>query len=533
MTWTFPRTEHQLVAKRHRHGPIAKAPPPPQTPLWRVVNLAYRAGERDIRREVLEALQDMFDSASLGRLEQAFLTGNIDMVLRTVRIPEIMAKLAERLDPVALRSLNTAADHLTREILATGDVPAGVLGETFGDIWTKETARFAGLWSSRLVREVGANTEKAIRDLTLRAYQEGLGTRAASRQIRSIVGLTQRQAHAVASFRQGLIDAIEGGQGIEVLESRFSLSRDVLRNNRQLTLANVDRLTEAYRTRWVTHRAGVIARTESVRIYNSGRLLAMKRVQAQTGVKGLKRWLTTPDERACFPAGHKVLTEGGWIKIEDVKVGDYVLTHQNRMRMVLATNSFPYTGRFVVVGLPNGFPDVHMTFDHKVLTHRSWVEAGEIHWTDYLWVTGAKCGECGGVAPSLLKDSDVESCLLTTVKADKVKQYEVQKEMVYDLQVEEDESFVVGGLVVHNCEICLPMNDQTVPLDDVFEMGTGGTISQPPAHVSCRCSVAFISPRKAAKPRSRAEQRAADRLEEIGAEREAAREAREAEALGL
>lgn len=41
----------------------------------------------------------------------------------------------------------------------------------------------------------------------------------------------------------------------------------------------------------------------------------------------------------CFPEGTLVLTEDGYIPIEDVKVGDQVLTHMGRWRTVLATGS--------------------------------------------------------------------------------------------------------------------------------------------------------------------------------------------------
>ena len=41
----------------------------------------------------------------------------------------------------------------------------------------------------------------------------------------------------------------------------------------------------------------------------------------------------------CFTAGHMVLTDKGYKPIEDIEVGDMVLTHKNRFRKVLATGS--------------------------------------------------------------------------------------------------------------------------------------------------------------------------------------------------
>lgn len=39
----------------------------------------------------------------------------------------------------------------------------------------------------------------------------------------------------------------------------------------------------------------------------------------------------------CFKAGTKIITEDGYKNIEDVKIGDYVLTHKNRFQKVLKT----------------------------------------------------------------------------------------------------------------------------------------------------------------------------------------------------
>lgn len=50
---------------------------------------------------------------------------------------------------------------------------------------------------------------------------------------------------------------------------------------------------------------------------------------------------------------------------------------------------------------------------------------------------------------------------------------------VFDIQVEEDESFIVGGVVVHNSMVCASLDGQ------VFDIDTG---PQPPRHPNCRSS---------------------------------------------
>lgn len=46
------------------------------------------------------------------------------------------------------------------------------------------------------------------------------------------------------------------------------------------------------------------------------------------------------------------------------------------------------------------------------------------------------------------------------------------------------------------CPVCRPMHNQIRGLTDPFEKGLGGTTLTSPAHVTCRCSVILINPRK-------------------------------------
>src|SRR5258708_5360510 len=60
------------------------------------------------------------------------------------------------------------------------------------------------------------------------------------------------------------------------------------------------------------------------------------------------------------------------------------------------------------------------------------------------------------------------------------------RNVVYHLSVEEDESFVAGGVVVHNCPICESLGlADPVPLGTPFPTGDYG----PPAHPACRCAL--------------------------------------------
>jgi hypothetical protein len=67
------------------------------------------------------------------------------------------------------------------------------------------------------------------------------------------------------------------------------------------------------------------------------------------------------------------------------------------------------------------------------------------------------------------------------------------EEDVYDITVDVDESFIVGGVVVHNCPICRPYSGQAWTLDGKRLPGTKLSYpGPPPIHPQCRCQVLVI-----------------------------------------
>lgn len=71
----------------------------------------------------------------------------------------------------------------------------------------------------------------------------------------------------------------------------------------------------------------------------------------------------------CFPAGSGVMTRRGEVSIEEVKVGEYVLTHKNRWRPVLKKFVRKHEMGLVnltVAGLPRLDPALAATSDHEV-----------------------------------------------------------------------------------------------------------------------------------------------------------------------
>ena len=79
----------------------------------------------------------------------------------------------------------------------------------------------------------------------------------------------------------------------------------------------------------------------------------------------------------CMPPEQEILTKDGYMPIAEVQVGDYVVTHRNRLRKVL--HKFERETEediYVIKPLKMGFDDLRVTGDHKVLLIRDrWVNS--------------------------------------------------------------------------------------------------------------------------------------------------------------
>lgn len=88
-------------------------------------------------------------------------------------------------------------------------------------------------------------------------------------------------------------------------------------------------------------------------------------------------WRAALDVRTCFPAGTLIRTDRGDVPIEQIRLGDRVLTHTGKYQRVTETMRRDYSGEGVTLAV--GAQHVTMTADHPVLLERNgvcdWVAA--------------------------------------------------------------------------------------------------------------------------------------------------------------
>jgi Fe-S cluster assembly scaffold protein SufB len=192
-------------------------------------------------------------------------------------------------------------------------------------------------------------------------------------------------------------------------------------------------------------------------------LQAYFRINAQN-MGQFERTLIIADEgsyvhyvEGCFMAGARVRTRDGEKLIEEIREGDEVLTHKGRYRKVTHTMARPYQGDIYHIALADH--TLHVTEEHPLLIVRNpaerskgeqplleWVFAAQVKTGDYLVAPSEKAATIQ-VAPQDFWRVDDRFTYLP-VQSITVEQMDTT---VYNLSVDEDETYVAEGVISHNC----------------------------------------------------------------------------------
>jgi hypothetical protein len=178
----------------------------------------------------------------------------------------------------------------------------------------------------------------------------------------------------------------------------------------------------------------------------------------------------------CFCPGNFVLTELGYKRIENVLPSDMLYTHEGRFRGI-KLRSRNYIGEILDVFVPGRLPIKGVTPEHPFLiadgAKFKWCKACDLKEGDQILDTD--------FIPELVKPYDLddnskntsnmnEFCyLLRKIKPPVIGSsafgrskfgviYKIKKRFysgpVYNFEVNDDHSYIVNGLVSHNCEDC-------------------------------------------------------------------------------
>src|SRR5437763_4441762 len=171
----------------------------------------------------------------------------------------------------------------------------------------------------------------------------------------------------------------------------------------------------------------------------------------------------------CMPPDQEVLTADGYQPISEIKIGDLVVTHRNRLRPVV--HKFERETEetlYIIRPKKVGYDDLRVTGDHKVYIIRSeWVNKHKSrdglhlqHEPDWIPAKEIKPGDYVAVAHNGEEDPRHSIDLKYYFEYDNLKWVRVDEiavedysGIVLDIEVEEDHSFISAGIVVSNCYV--------------------------------------------------------------------------------
>lgn len=219
--------------------------------LTRVTALIDRAEPR-VRRRFLKLIDASRDLGGLEEIAGLLEAGRVDDALQISN--QIMPGLSTTLERVYGEAGLSAAQVLRSQ------------RDTLFDFNTLNDRAVRSLQNTRLrlVREFTAEQSAATREILSDAFARGLAPVEQARLLKGSIGLTQRQARAVNNYRRLLERGSSEALSRKLRDRRFDPSiKAAIRGDRALSSAQIDRMVERYRERYIQYRARTIARTET------------------------------------------------------------------------------------------------------------------------------------------------------------------------------------------------------------------------------------------------------------------------------
>lgn len=294
-------------------------------PMNEIERLAAKL-EPQLAKAILAGLQKMGADADLDLIVAALQTGDVSKVISALAI-----------DPKA--AFSELSPAIQGGVYASGAATAAAIrltGAAFAfDQLNPRLITWLQTYNLGLIRQISDSTKEAVRSVLVGGMTEGKNPKDVARQIKGIVGLTERQAKAVMNYRKELetfhlkrtagsfglgrkVNSVNGTQvtildedglnsdGVNARRLRDfrydgQLSRAV-ETGKPLSPEQIDKMVAAYQRKYLAYRARTIARTEALRTTNMGVQDSWRQaIEDQVVQESLVRrqWVVAKDERLC------------------------------------------------------------------------------------------------------------------------------------------------------------------------------------------------------------------------------------------
>ena len=240
----------------------------PKAEEWRTLHQVADQMRPKLMNAFLETAEVARRSTSFDAIENALISGSIPSVQAAIVWPEDNFRV------------QFAALLLTTFTTAGGAIGGGIQKASVNiafDATNPRAVEFAETQSAARVTGITTETRKAIQTHLARSLDEGVTPRDLARELRSIIGLNERQANSVVNLRRTLVE-------------------------RDTDPERIQRLVDRQSARLLRHRAETIARTEGMEAVSAGQheLFRQARDQGLLDESTIRRIpIVTPDDRLC------------------------------------------------------------------------------------------------------------------------------------------------------------------------------------------------------------------------------------------
>jgi len=260
--------------------------------------------EPTVRDAFLAAVQRMKGSVNMDALAKAFASGDRDQVMAVLALDK---NFTDTLKGIGLESGVTSVRAALAATFAAGAqaavdaLPRAISVAMSFDMAAPEAVSFLENYTFGLIKDITESTKNGIQDIIRTAFEEGGSPAQQAREIRDLIGLTDKQAKAVENYRTALQNGTQDALDRQLRDARFDgRVQRAIDSGTPLDADYIDKLVGRYADRYLDYRATAIARTETVRAANKGRRETWRQAGEKGLLRGAKReWNASGDSRTC------------------------------------------------------------------------------------------------------------------------------------------------------------------------------------------------------------------------------------------
>lgn len=245
--------------------------------------------EPKLRRAFLAQIRRLKDQLNLDQLANLISSGHVDAAAQLLSGVDGFAAFANAISDAVFGAA---------QLMSINSLPLNQVDYVFG-VTNPQTNAFLREYEMNTIRELTRQTQASARAVISNGVAQGINPLQTAQDVKSFIGLTERQTNAVLNFENMLLEGDRDVLTRALRDKRFdSTVARAIEDGQPLTDAQIDRMVERYQERYLQYRAETIARTESIRAANKGNQLLWEQAVADGKIdeeQVVREWIYTHD----------------------------------------------------------------------------------------------------------------------------------------------------------------------------------------------------------------------------------------------